>query len=162
EGVNEWADAHVMAEIYGARGSMVDWLGWQAELSALRAAGGGDPDLPSPVAAAAYAFVDSRAYRGASDPQTPRALGTRRRTLGTAKFLAAMKSYANAWAFRHPTGRDLFAVLDQQLGPLDWFFEPAFHEVGGMHVALRTAACRTAHPPRGVFGDKDKTVTTEA
>src|SRR6185436_7229248 len=63
EGVNEWADAKVMTELYGPRTSLVDWMGWQAELGALRRAAASDPaSLPSPIASAAYAFVDDRAY----------------------------------------------------------------------------------------------------
>src|SRR5262249_32854065 len=63
EGVNEWADAHAMAEIYGPRGSLIDWMGWQAEISAAQRANDvGKPPIPSPIATAAYAFVDSGAY----------------------------------------------------------------------------------------------------
>src|SRR5439155_10286351 len=61
EGVNEWADAHVMDEMYGAATGAVDWMGWTAETFALHDAISEDPaDLPSPIASAAFAFVDSR------------------------------------------------------------------------------------------------------
>jgi hypothetical protein len=64
-----------------------------------------------------------------------------------------MKSYAKAFAFRHPTGHDLFTTLGTQLGQdLSWFFGPVFHEVGGLALKLRHAACVPAHAPRGVFG----------
>jgi aminopeptidase N len=59
EGINEWADAKVMGELYGPRASMMDWMGWQAEVAALMRAVSTDPSsMPSPIATAAYAFVD--------------------------------------------------------------------------------------------------------
>jgi len=164
EGVNEWADAKVMADLYGARASGVDWMGWQAEVGALRRAVGTDPSsLPVPIAAAAYAFVDSSAYASATYDKTARALATLEQTVGPAKFAAAMKAYTRAWAFKHPTGRDLFDVLSRELGEdLTWFVRPAFQEVGGIELAIRNAACRLVHPPRGVFGEgASRTIVTE-
>ncbi|HMG24835.1 MAG TPA: M1 family metallopeptidase, partial [Kofleriaceae bacterium] len=163
EGVNEWADARVMAELYGPRASMLDWMGWQAEVSAvMRAASVGRPDLPSPIATAAYAFVDNGAYGAATYNATARALATLERTVGSQRFAAAMKTYARTFAFHHPTGRDLFTTLSNELGEdLAWFFGPVFHEVGSLQLAMRSASCRPAHGPRGVFGDGSakKTVT---
>jgi hypothetical protein len=163
EGVNEWADAHVMAELYSPRTSGIDWMGWQAEIGALqRSVEGGTGDSPSPIATAAYAFVDSTAYGEQSYTATMRALQTLERTVGSQRFAAAMKSYAKAFAFRHPTGRDLFTTLGTELGQdLTWFFGPVFHEVGGLELKLRHAGCVTTHAPRGVFGDGSakKTVT---
>ncbi len=163
EGVNEWADARVMADLYGARSSGIDWRGWQAEVGALRRAYGTDPgSLPVPIASAAYAFVDSSAYGEATYAKTARALATLEQTLGAKKFAAAMKVYAREWAFKHPTGRDLFDVLSRELGQdLTWFFVPVFQEVGGIELAIRTADCQLAHPDRGVFGagSAKKTVT---
>ena len=163
EGVNLWADARVMAEIYGPRTSALDWMGWQAEVSAMaRAADSPALGLPPPIATAAYAFPDHTAYSEASYLQTARALQTLERTVGSQRFAAAMKTYARTFAFRHPTGRDLFATLDKELGEaFSWYFGPVFHEVGQLQLALRNPQCRPAHPPRGVFGDgaARKTVT---
>jgi Peptidase family M1 domain len=155
EGVNDWADAHVMAEIYGQRSSMLDWAGWQAELGALRrSVDGGTGDSPSPIATAAYAFVDNLAYGEQTYVATMRALQTLERTVGSQRFVAAMKAYTKLFAFRHPTGRNLFTTLGTELGQdLTWFFGPVFHEVGGLQLALRHADCKPKHEPRGVFGD---------
>jgi hypothetical protein len=153
EGVNEWADGRVMAELYGQRTSLVDWMGWQADMGAVMRAIASD-DNPSPIAAAAYAFVDNRAYGEATYSQTSRALATLEHTVGPQRFAAAMKAYAKAYAFRHPTGRELFDTLASELGQdLTWFFAPVFHEVGGLEFALRSAECRPVHAVRGVFGE---------
>ena len=160
--MNSWADANVMADVYGSRANGIDWMGWQADLSALMYAVFDDPtSIPSPIAAAAYAFVDDDAYAAATYGSTQRALQTLENTFGPKKFRAAMKKYAETWAFKHPTGKDLFDTLSVELGQnLDWFFGPVFEHVGGMRLAVRTATCRKAHPPRGVFGDGATRKTT--
>jgi hypothetical protein len=166
EGVNEWADFHVMADLYGQRGNGIDWGGWQADTAWLRQAIGGNGfnELPSPIATAAYAFVDNEAYGRGTYMGTAAVLTTLEKHVGSAKFLAAMKAYAKEFAFKHPTGRDLFAVLERELGTdLSWYLGPAFQQSGGHRLAIRTAECNSVHDPRGVFGDgparKTKTET---
>lgn len=155
EGVNEWADSHVMDELYGARTSAIDWMGYQAKISALRSALATDPaDIPSPIASSAYTFVDGDAYESATYASTMRALLTLENYVGASKFMAAMKVYAKEFAFKHPTGRDLFNVLERELGQdLDWFFGPVFHQVGGMKLSVRSASCHEMHKLRGVTGE---------
>lgn len=155
EGVNEWADAHVMRDLYGPRTAIVDWMGWQVEVDGLRAALGDDPaTLPSPIAAAAYAFVDTDAYNQATYTSTMRALATLENLVGTTKLMAAMKAYTKELAFKHPTGRDFYATLERELGQdLSWFFGPVFQQVGGNKLSVRTAECHEAHKQRGVTGD---------
>ena len=163
EGINEWADAHVMDDLYGTRTSGVDWLGFQANMLALRDALYDDPSsLAQPIATAAYAFADEGTYALASYDYTMRAMTTLERTVGSAKFLAAMKTYAKSWAFKHPTGSDLFASLSQSLEQdLGWFFNPTFQQIGGTHFGIRSASCHQAHGVRGVQGEgaAKKTVT---
>jgi len=154
EGVNEWADAKVLSDLYGPRTSAIDWMGWQAEYAALRDAIADDPaSIPSPIASTGFAFVDSRAYFKQSYATTMRALRTLEQDVGPSRFAAAMKAYARAWAFRHPTGSDLIQSLSTTLGQdLSWFFVPVFQEVGGLKLGVHTASCTRAHKPRGVFG----------
>jgi hypothetical protein len=161
EGVNSWADAKVMNELYGSHGSMVDWLDWHAEVVALQRAVT-DDDLPAPIATAAYAFPDEASWSGATYAKTMLALATLENTVGAAKFAAAMKVYAQKFAFKHPTGRDFFETLQTELGQdLTWFLDPAFQRVSTTSYALRTARCWKFHAARGVFdaGGVRKTVT---
>ncbi len=157
EGVNEWADALVMASLYGEKQSAIDWNGWKAEDLRLRRAI--DPDLgglPSAIASTAATFPDNGAYASATYTKTAVALHTLAHVIDQdgARFAAAMKRYAEAWAFKHPTGADLFASLEETLGEeLDWFVQPAFQHPGGVDFAVRTADCQRNHPPRGVFGE---------
>jgi hypothetical protein len=155
EGVNDWADVRAMNELYGQRGSLLDWMGWQASVGAtLRATETSGIDIPSPIATASYAFVDPAAYSEQTYVSTMRALQTLEHLVGSQRFAAAMKAYARAFAFRHPTGHDLFNTLRAELGQdLTWFFGPVFHEVGTLALQIRRADCRPAHAARGVFGE---------
>jgi hypothetical protein len=163
EGVNDWADIRVMNDLYGQRASLLDWMGLQAGAGAvLRATESSGGDIPSPIATASYAFVDRSAYGEQTYISTMRALQTLEHTVGSQRFAAAMKAYARAFAFRHPTGRDLFNTLRTELGQdLTWFFGPVFQEVGKLALKIRRAECRPARPARGVFGTGSarKTVT---
>ncbi len=163
EGVNEWADARAMSDLYGPRSNFVDWFGWQADALALRRAIADSPaSMPTPIASAAASFADYGSYGEVVYGSTLRALSTLERVVGSARFHAAFKAYANEFAFRHPTGHDLFDTLQRELGQdLSWFEQPVFHQVGGLRFELRDHECHHAHPPRGVFGDgkRRKTVT---
>ena len=155
EGINEWADAHVMTDLYGARTSGIDQYGFQADIVALRNTIVDDPSsLPQPIATAAYAFLDTTAYAETTYDYTMRAMLTLEHEVGSAKFMAAMKAYAKAFAFKHPTGADLFATLSHELGDdFSWFFGPAFQQVGGAKYKIHSTACRQAHDIRGVVAD---------
>ncbi len=164
EGVNEWADTHVMTDLYGPRGNVIDWAGWQADSAWLRIAAAGDKldKLPSPIASAAYAFVDNDAYGVATYTKTMGVLATLEKHVGTAKFMAAMKAYAKEYAFKHPTGRDLFDVLERELAmDLSWYIGPTFQQVGSHELSVRTAECLPVHEPRGVFDGPPRKTKTE-
>jgi hypothetical protein len=153
EGVNEWATGEVIARLYGEAGGIVDWMGATFELGRLRRAVTDLGAIPSPIATASWAFVDSQAYFDATYAKTALALGTLENLVGRDAFLAAMKEYAQRWAFRHPTGRDFFATISEALGDdLGWFWGPVFHGTGGVDFQVRTATCERRRPPDGVFG----------
>ncbi|MEZ4399763.1 MAG: M1 family metallopeptidase [Kofleriaceae bacterium] len=155
EGVNEWADSLVMARLYGEKQSLVDWGGWQAEdLRLRRAVAGRLADLPSAIATSAAAFPDMGTYAAATYTKTAVSLRTLEALVGRDRFAAAMRAYAQAWAFRHPTGTDLFTTLSAELNEdLGWFVQSAFQRPGGVDYALATAACHRTRAARGVFGE---------
>jgi hypothetical protein len=158
EGVNDWADAEVIARLYGERGGIVDWMGITLEIHRLRRAVSSPiASLPTPIATASWAFVDGADYAEATYGKTAFALETLENLVGRDAFLAAMKGYAEAWAWKHPTGRDFFAAISGALGQdLAWFWGPVFHGTGAADFAVRTAECRPRREPRGVFGSGDE------
>jgi len=165
EGVNEYADAIVMARLYGERASLLDWMDWSAETThAMRALSPSLAKIPSPIATVSWEFPSFGTYGQATYLKTSAALRTLEAVVGRDAFRAAMRQYVRDWAFKHPTGRDLFASLSQSLGQdLSWFVQPAFYGIGASELSVRTASCKPKHEPRGVFGEgkQRKTVTAE-
>jgi hypothetical protein len=173
EGVDEWADAHVMAELYGPNHSGVDWQGWEADLAPLRRTFDVSPAppflrrlpdmarMPAPIATPTYDFPDTDTWGQQTYVDAERALTTLEHTIGTSKMMQAMRAYVHAWMFRHPTGRDLFETLAREQGEsLDWYVTPVFTRVGGLELAVRDVGCWPAHAPRGVSVESvTKTVT---
>jgi Peptidase family M1 domain len=165
EGVNQWVNGVVLERLHDAPTSAADWMGVQLGVFDLTRAATDYPEsIPSPIATAAYAFVDNDAFSAATYSRTMLVLRTLEAMVGRPAFLAAMKHYAETWAFRHPTGKDFYDALSQHLGrDLSWFFHAAFHQVGGSAFQIRSMDCRASHAPRGVFGDgADRKVVGES
>jgi hypothetical protein len=159
EGVNEYLNGVVMERLYGPA-SAIDWRGWRAGAFAMERALSRPRALPAPIATASHEFPDLTAYGGATYQKTALALRTLEQIVGTERFLAALGAFARAHKFRHPTGEELFASLERELGEdLDWFIEPAFRRLGAVELRLRQMTCRPAHEPRGVFGSGDDAAT---
>ncbi|HUH05552.1 MAG TPA: M1 family aminopeptidase, partial [Kofleriaceae bacterium] len=152
EGVNEYADSIVMDELYGTRANLVDWFGFSADTLQIRRVAD-LAALPAPIATRAPAFPDSAAYADATYAKTGLALRTLENIVGVDAFRAAMRAYATEWAFRHPSGADLWSTLERHLErDLSWFVEPVFHRRGVVDLRVRKISCRDARPPAGVFG----------
>ena len=78
--------------------------------------------------------IDQRAWRFrtrddyglASYTKTALTLKTLEGLLGPEVFARALRSYADEWRFRHPTGEDFFAAMNAAAGEdLGWFFDQA-------------------------------------
>jgi hypothetical protein len=164
EGVNEWADGEVVSKLYGERSGIIDWMGYVMDLDRLRRAVSKPlASIPTPIRTASYAFVDNEAYGAATYIRTALALRTLENVVERDKFLAAMKKYAEDWAFRHPTGDDFFASLSKSLKmDLAWFEGPVFEGIGAADYKVRKASCEPRREPRGVFGTGDERRTVYA
>ena len=164
EGINEYADWVVMNEIYGEGQNLIDWNGWKADYLELSAAALRLSDLPAPVDTLSYEFPTNSAYSSASYRKTAIAMASLEAAVGRDAFRAAMRTYAQRYAFRHPTGEDLFNTLEQSLGrEVRDYLEPAFRDIGAAKFEVSHIKCRKKHPPRGVFGrgDGKKTVSED-
>lgn len=165
EGVNEYADSLVMEALYGQGASFIDWRGFRADMLPLHAAANGPMrDLPVPIATRSHEFPDVSSYAGATYLKTGAALRTLESIVGADQLRDAMGVYARRFAFRHPSGQDLFATLEEVTGSdLGWYLEPAFERVGAVEYRVRDIDCRRPHESRGVFGrgDDRRTVIRE-
>ena len=60
-------------------------------------------------------MLDRRSYRSTAYAKTALALLTIDRTLGGHRLRDALGEYFRAWRFRHPSGRDFRALVDEQV-----------------------------------------------
>jgi hypothetical protein len=164
EGINDYADSLVMDALHGEDANMIDWRGLRGSQPDLGAARSPASALPAPIATVSHQFPDFSSYGGATYSKTSRVLRTLENLVGRDEFRRAMRAYAQRYAFRHPDEDAFFETLERELGrELDWYVEPAFHQVGAVEFQVRDIRCRRDHDPRGVFGrgDERKTVTPD-
>ena len=70
---------------------------------------------------------------------------TLERTIGSERFLPAMKTYFDRWRWRHPTSADLQQSLEGDLGTsLDWFFKPFVFGTGVVEYRVTDATADRA------------------
>jgi hypothetical protein len=155
EGVNSYADGLILDEWLGADRSVLDLWGLRVGYYDLHRWQLDPDDLTVPIATKSYEFPTNAQYGSATYTKTAQALRTLEEIVGRDRFLAALKVYATKWAFKHPTRADLFAVLNEELGDVSWFLEPAFLSTGAIDYRIARAESRRVRPPRGVFGEGD-------
>lgn len=142
EGVNEWAVAQVMEARYGVLTSAVNWRGIQAQLIALRRALSPNPrHAPLPAATAAARFPNNTMYAEASYETPLFTLATLEGLVGSAAMRAAMRAYAQRFAFTHPTGEDFFVSMQRALGDYDWLLRSALSHGEGIDISLEDLQC---------------------
>ncbi|MDX1440144.1 MAG: M1 family metallopeptidase, partial [Rubricoccaceae bacterium] len=78
------------------------------------------------------------ASRGVASYNTPAVLlHTLSGIVGNSSFLAAYRSYAERWAYKHPYPYDLFNTFEDVLGQdLDWFWTPTLFETWTVDHAI--------------------------
>ncbi len=91
---------------------------------------------------------------------------TLERVVGSERFRAAMAAYLAEWRYRHPTAADFRAVMERELGELDWFFDDYLATAGQIAyrarldeqavVVERTGAVRAPVEVEVRYGDGER------
>ena len=121
EGFTSYGESRAMEAIYGESAGG-DLLGIKIPpASASRIGYADSPGLDS-LDRFAWDFSSASSYFTKSYGKTDLVLQTLRIRLGPARFDRAMRAYATRWRFRHPSGKDFRAVMEQYAGgPIaDW------------------------------------------
>jgi hypothetical protein len=118
EGLCEYATSRVMQDLYGPEGNLWDIPALAPRMGpfAQSAASSAAITAPVPVTTAAPDFATYGRYGSHVYARTTSVLRTAERTVGPWRFEAAMRAYAEAARFRHPTPDTLFDVLGPALG----------------------------------------------
>ncbi len=151
EGLNTYADTSCMEAISNDRlvpeirisGSWASKrLSW-----ALR-------NSPVQVDREAWKFRTRRDYGTASYKKTALVLKTLEGLLGPDVFARAMRSYVDAWRFRHPTGDDFCVAISESAGEdLGWFFAQALEGDAIVDWAVEDVVQREKTPAEGMIWD---------
>ncbi len=138
EGVNEYLDGVVLDRLYD--GYVIERGEWKVRHRELR--GFISKLVVAPITTKSYEFPHDSAYGAASYSKTAMALRSLQNYYGDDRFLRAMKSYAQRYAFRHPTGREFFDALEASLDDdIDWFVQPAFYGAGLLDLRIDRVDC---------------------
>ena len=89
------------------------------------------------------AYRSPRIYSAMSYTKGSLVLRMLRDYLGEATFRRVLRSYYEEWKFRHPTGRDFFAVAERVSGrDLDWFYTSWIERTDKLDYSVASAASR--------------------
>ncbi len=94
-------------------------------------------DLPVMASAA---VVYQQAYRHVAYNRPAFAYWQLTKYVGDSAFFAALREYANRWAYRHPYPFDLFYTFNDVLGQdLSWFWKPYFFDFAYPDIGIKSA-----------------------
>ena len=166
EGFTQYYEGRVMDATYGARTSLLDWMGIRIGSGEFSRGGYTASRNPSvaPIATPAWKF-EFGGYGMLTYFKTMLMLQTLEGLIGRPAMDSVMKTYFRRWRFRHPSGTDFIAVVNEivpryhrsRLGPnMDWFFDQVLYGTGVCDYAVTALANnRTIEPAGNLPGGHD-------
>ncbi len=124
EGFADYLAIRLLSRLYGPQASLASTFAGRLSYAEAQRSAFATAALRQPLAQPAWRFPSFQAYGATAYAKGSLSLLTLERTLGEARFTAALRRYADRWRWRHPTSADLFASLEEATGEqLDWFFD---------------------------------------
>ena len=100
-------------------------------------------DSTQALSMAGAAYRSPRIYSAMSYTKGSLVLRMLRDYLGEATFRRVLRGYYDEWKFRHPTGRDFFAVAERVSGrDLDWFYNSYIARTDKLDYSVASATSR--------------------
>ncbi|WP_345269556.1 M1 family metallopeptidase [Nibrella viscosa] len=137
EGINQYYEGRIMDETYGRKTSVVDWLGLR--MGDFEMSRDTYVHLDNPAISPSYANtwqLPGNYYGALTYSKTATWMKTLEGLLGRPLMDEVMQTYFNRWKFRHPSGKDFIAIvneitprrLDYRYGPdMNWFFNQVLY-----------------------------------
>lgn len=159
EGFTQYYEARIMDGTYGTRTSLLDWLGIRigsGEFSRGAYVSSRNPSV-APIATPAWKF-EFGGYGMLTYFKSMLMLQTLEGLIGRPVMDSVMKTYFHRWRFRHPSGADFIAVVNEivpryhrsRLGPnMDWFFDQVLYGTGVCDYAVTALAHSRTPEPAG-------------
>lgn len=133
EGMNQYSETRIMDETYGAKTSVIDFMGYkEGDLENARSGYRGmrNPKI-APTLQNAWEYP-AGAYGAVTYAKSATFLTTFERMIGRPVMDEAMRTYFQRWKFKHPTSRDFIAVVNEVVAKhhgekfgkdMNWFFD---------------------------------------
>jgi len=143
EGINTFLTARIVASEYD--GAALDLFGLRASSLATSRLGYLRSAQRDPIERRAGEFLNRGSYTAITYDKTTLALETLDRLLGDDSVVRGLKSYFEKWKFRHPTGTDLLAALEESSGQnLSWYFDQIFRGTEMVDYAVTRVTAESA------------------
>lgn len=137
EGINTYSEIQIMRDIYGAKASMVDWLGIKVDdLQTRRYSYNRMPDA-DPIVRNAWQYYSGGSYSSMSYSKPALMLVTLENYLGKETMNKVMRAYFERFKFKHPKTTDFVNTANQVSGQdLDWFFNQMLYSNAVLDYAV--------------------------
>jgi hypothetical protein len=153
EGFNTYSTAKVLDLGYGAKSSMVDFLGLRIGAAEVDRLGNSHDRRFDRIGARSWDYSGSGQYGFNSYSRPALVLGTLEGMLGEKTMARVMRTYHERFRFGHPRAEDFYAVAEEVSGrDLDRFFEQTIRETGVFDAAVH----RLESSPAAEFRGRDR------
>jgi len=166
EGLDQYFETRIMDDAFGARASQADLCGFHFGDFELTRAGYATMKNPRSAPIATYAWQFPRGNYGAlTYDKTAVVMKTLEGLVGIATMDSIMKTYFRRWGFRHPSGRDFIAVVNEVVrtihgnrfgNDMNWYFDQTIDGTGLCDYELTAIDVSPGPPPAKGEGDGPK------
>jgi hypothetical protein len=163
EGFTQYFEERIMEATFGPRRSLLNWLGFRignSELARSAYTGSRNPSV-APIATPSWKFTFG-GYGMLTYFKTMLMLQTLEGLIGRPVMDSVMRTYFHRWRFRHPSGTDFIAVVNEivprhqrtRLGPdMNWFFDQLLYGTGVCDYAVTELTNSRTGTPAGNLPD---------
>ena len=143
EGINTYSEIRIMHDIYGAEGSMVDWLGIKADdLQIRRFSYNLAPDY-DPIVRNGWQYYNGASYTSCSYSKPALMLITLENYLGKDTMNKIMREWLARYRFKHPHTQDFVNLANEISGrDLKWFFDQALFSNAILDYAVTSVSSK--------------------
>ena len=164
EGVNTYATARVMRELYGpqawsfrAWGVPLVFRGIVLRQPLDTSARYFRRPTSDPVVRTAWGYLDHQSYVRMTYSKTSLALAQLERIVGAEAMQRAMRAYTTEWRFRHPRTGDFVRSLSRSLGrDLTPYFARTLGSAEVLDYAVDSVSTKRRRGPVGAFGEGEE------
>ncbi len=150
EGINTYSEIQIMHDLYGAKGSFVDWMGIKVDDLQTRRYGYIRTPDADPIVKNAWQYYSGSSYGSMSYDKPAMMMITLENYLGTETMRKVMSGYFERWEFKHPKSKDFVAAANEVSGQnLDWFFNQALYSNAILDYSVTRASTKEVAPGEG-------------